>query len=227
MNAKINVLDIEIDNCTAKEAMKKAVEYLASEPVNTIDLLTVDALMRQEEAAERRKIFDQLDLVLAGDGMILEAAGIESRKYLQETKNQVFLRMFLRYLHKNHRRIYLLVESEEDGQELYDYLERAYGGIEIVGMAKVSAQNRADDMLVNAINGGEVDCVLSVLAPPLQEEFIIENRTLINAGLWMGLGAGMLPARNRGFGKGRFSQFLVKMIFKKEIEKWHVKKRGN
>ena len=37
MNAKINVLDIEIDNCTAKEAMKKAVEYLASEPVNTID----------------------------------------------------------------------------------------------------------------------------------------------------------------------------------------------
>ena len=48
MNAKINVLDIEIDNCTAKEAMKKAVEYLASEPVNTIDLLTVDALMRQE-----------------------------------------------------------------------------------------------------------------------------------------------------------------------------------
>ena len=146
------------------------------------------------------KIFDQLDLVLAGDGMILEAAGIESRKYLQETENQVFLRMFLRYLHKNHRRIYLLVESEEDGQELYDYLERAYGGIEIVGMAKVSAQNRADDMLVNAINGGEVDCVLSVLAPPLQEEFIIENRTLINAGLWMGLGADA-PGQEQGIWK--------------------------
>ena len=72
----------------------------------------------------------------------------------------MFLRMFLRYLHKNHRRIYLLVESEEDGPELYDYLERAYGGIESVGMAKVSAQTRADDMLVNAINGGEVDLSL-------------------------------------------------------------------
>ena len=219
MNAKINVLDIEIDNCTAKEAMKKAVEYLASEPVNTIDLLTVDALMRQEEAAERRKIFDQLDLVLAGDGMILEAAGIESRKYLQETENQVFLRMFLRYLHKNHRRIYLLVESEEDGQELYDYLERAYGGIEIVGMAKVSAQNRADDMLVNAINGGEVDCVIAALSAPLQEDFIIRNRNLLDVRAFLGIGKSTLPVCRNSFVSGKLGQFLVKYIFKREIEK--------
>ena len=38
-------------------------------------------------------------------------------------------------------------------------------------MAKVSAENRADDMLVNAINGAETDCVLSMLCSPLQEEF--------------------------------------------------------
>ncbi len=113
--------------------------------------------------------------MLAGDGMILEAAGVDSRKYLQETENQVFLRMFLRYLHKNHKRIYLLVESEEDGQDFYDYLERDYGGVADCGMAKVSAQNRADDMLVNAINGGESRLCLIGLAPPLQEEFIVRE----------------------------------------------------
>ena len=227
MNAKINVLDIEIDNCTAKEAMKKAVEYLASEPVNTIDLLTVDALMRQEEAAERRKIFDQLDLVLAGDGMILEAAGIESRKYLQETENQVFLRMFLRYLHKNHRRIYLLVESEEDGQELYDYLERAYGGIEIVGMAKVSAQKPCGRHAGQRHQRRRSRlCVIgpcTAIAGRIyhREPDAYQCRTL--DGPWRR----DAPGQEQGIWKGRFSQFLVKMIFKKEIEKWHVKKRGN
>ncbi|QDW73392.1 WecB/TagA/CpsF family glycosyltransferase [Lachnospiraceae bacterium KGMB03038] len=219
MSAKINVLDIEIDNCTAKEAMKKAVEYLATEPANMIEMVTVDAIMQLDEMTEMRKEFSQFDLVLAGDRMILEAAEVTDRKYLQETENHVFLKMFLRYLHKNHKRIYLLVESEEDGQNFYDYLERHYGGVQIVGMAKVSAQNRADDMLVNAINGGEIDCVLSALAAPLQEEFIVRNRNLLNAGLWLGLGCEMLPVRRAGFGRGRISQFLVKMIFKKEMEK--------
>lgn len=225
MSAKINVLDIEIDNCTAKEAMKKAVEYLESEPVNMIEMVTVDALMQMDEMAEMRKEFDRFDLVLAGDRMILEVAEITERKWLQETENQVFLRMLLRYLHKTHKRIYLLVGSEEDGQRFYAYLERHYGGVQVVGMAKVSAQDRADDMLVNAINGGEIDCIISALPAPLQEEFIVQNKSLLNAGLWLGLGSEMLPVRRGGFGRGKLSQFLVKMIFKKEMEK--KKKRGN
>ena len=227
MSAKINVLDVNIDNCTAKEAMKKAVEYLASEPVNTIEILTADALMRLPEAADVKEELEQFDLVLAGDRMILEAVGVENRKSLQETEGYVFLRMFLRYLHKNHKRVYLLVESEEAGQRFYDYLEQNCSGIQVVGMAKVSASDRADDMLVNAINGGEVDCVISALEPPLQEDFIIQNRALLNTALWVGLGSQMFPVRERNFAGGKIGQFLIKLIFKKEIEKWHVKKRGN
>ena len=45
MNGKINVLGIEIDNYTAKETMKKSIEYLTTEPVNMIEVATVDVLM--------------------------------------------------------------------------------------------------------------------------------------------------------------------------------------
>ena len=38
MNGKINVLGIEIDNYTAKETMKKSIEYLTTEPVNMIEV---------------------------------------------------------------------------------------------------------------------------------------------------------------------------------------------
>lgn len=219
MSAKINVLDINIDNCTAKEAMKAAVEYMSSDPVNVIEMVTVGAVMQMDEVTRLKEDVSNFDLVLAGERTILESAGITERKYLQEIENRVFIKMFLRYLHKHHKRVYLLVESEEEGREFYEYFERYYGGIQIIGMAKVSAENRADDMLVNAINGGEIDCVLSVLTSPLQEEFIVKNRNRLNIRIWLGIGKDMLPVKAKKLGQGRITQYIIKRIFKKEMEK--------
>lgn len=219
MDSKISVLDIDIDNCSAKEAMKKTVEYMGTEPVNIVEMATVGGLMQMDNMEQLKEDICRFDMILAGDKAILEAADITDRKYIQETEGRVFLRMFMRYLHKNHKRIYLLVESEEEGQEFFDYLQRNYYGLQVVGLAKVSAQNRADDMLVNDINGGEVDCILAALASPLQEEFILKNRSLLDARLWLGLGKENLPVGRSSVVQGRIAQFFVKRIFKKEIEK--------
>lgn len=219
MDSKISVLDIDIDNCSAKEAMKKTMEYMGTEPVNIVEMATVGGLMQMDNMEQLKEDICRFDMILAGDKAILEAADITDRKYIQEIEGRVFLRMFMRYLHKNHKRIYLLVESEEEGQEFFDYLQRNYYGLQVVGLAKVSAQNRADDMLVNDINGGEVDCILAALASPLQEEFILKNRSLLDARLWLGLGKENLPVGRSSVVQGRIVQFFVKRIFKKEIEK--------
>lgn len=219
MSSKINVLDINIDNYTAKEAMQETMQFMQTDPVNIIEMVTVDSLMQMDEAPHLKEEMNQFDLILAGDRTILEVADITDRKCLQETEGLVFLKMFLRYLHKNHKRIYLLVESEEEGQEFYNYLERYYSGAQIIGLAKVSAENRADDMLVNAINGGEIDCVLSILSAPLQEEFVMKNRNLLNARIWLGAGKGVIPISKYSFRNNKFTQFLIKRIFKKEMEK--------
>ena len=57
MDSKINVLGIYIDNYTGKEAMKEAVGYMESDPVNIVELLTVDAVMDvdlQQETKEQK-----------------------------------------------------------------------------------------------------------------------------------------------------------------------------
>ena len=43
MNEKMNVLDVQLDNCTAKDAMKIIAEYMQTEELNTVDIVTVDA----------------------------------------------------------------------------------------------------------------------------------------------------------------------------------------
>lgn len=84
MNDKINVLGIEIDNYTAKETMKKSIEYLTTEPVNMIEVATVDVLMDTNTELMLKEQMKDFDLVLAGDRTVLEAAEVSERKRLQK-----------------------------------------------------------------------------------------------------------------------------------------------
>ena len=64
MDSKINVLGIYIDNYTGKEAMKEAVGYMESDPVNIVELLTVDAVMDVDLQQETKEQLRSFDLVL-------------------------------------------------------------------------------------------------------------------------------------------------------------------
>ena len=75
------------------------------------------------------------------------------------------------------------------------------------------------DMLVNAMNGGEIDCIIAALSAPLQEDFIIKNKNLLDVRIFLGIGKTTLPVCRNGFLTGKIGQFLVKSIFKREIEK--------
>ena len=88
----------------------------------------------------------------------------------------------------------------------------------MAGLAKVSAQNRADDMLVNAINGGEVDCVIAALSAPLQEDFVIRNRNLLDVRAFLGIGKSTLPVCRNSFVSGKLGQFLVNTFLKRDRE---------
>ena len=165
MNEKIQVLNIGIDDCTAKEAMKQTVEYMGTEPVSVIELVTVDTVMYASEEPKLRESIECVDLVLPGEKEILEGADITEKRHLQEVEQRTYLRMFLRYLHKNHFRVFLLVETEEEAEAFYQYLEERYSGIQVAGMAKVSPTDSADDLVVNAVNGAET-CLLYTSPSP-------------------------------------------------------------
>ena len=219
MSEKINVLNIEIDKCTAKEAMQSAVSYMDQEPLHIIELATIDGLIQADEIENMKCDIQAFDLILAGDRTILEAAGIDDASFLQETEKKVFLKLFFQYLHKNHKRVYLLVETEEEGTSYYNYFQQHHKGLEIVGMAKMSADDRADDMLVNAINGLEADCIIAALSTPLQEDFIIKNKKLLNVRVWLGIGKSQLPYEKKHQLAEKIKRFVLKHMFKKEVEK--------
>ena len=172
MNEKIQVLNIGIDDCTAKEAMKQTVEYNGYRACQRDRACYGGYCNVCLGGTKLRESIECVDLVLPGEKEILEGADITEKRHLQEVEQRTYLRMFLRYLHKNHFRVFLLVETEEEAEAFYQYLEERYSGIQVAGMAKVSPTDSADDLVVNAVNGAETDCVIAALSAPAERNLL-------------------------------------------------------
>lgn len=219
MDKKISVLDIAIDDYTAKEAMQKTVEYMTSEPINTIRILNAGSLVTAAESESFKESVEQFDMVLAGDISLLETAGVEESSRLKETGSRIYLKMFFRYLNNNHKRVFLLTGSTEEMDKLEQCLRNDYRHIQIAGSLSMTNGDMADDMIVNEINGTETDCIISIIEYPLKEEFVLKNQAQIDARLWMVLGAQFMPLRQKSRIKTRLLELWAKRVLKKESEK--------
>ncbi|MBM6803580.1 hypothetical protein H6B07_13130, partial [Mediterraneibacter glycyrrhizinilyticus] len=49
MEEKIEVLGIRLDCLTAKETMLQAIQFMENDPVDTIEIMTMDCLMNNQE----------------------------------------------------------------------------------------------------------------------------------------------------------------------------------
>lgn len=165
------------------------------------------------------------DLVLPGSVEILEAAKTDDARLLRETDDKLFLRMFLKYLQKNHHKIYLLAASQEELVKAEEALAKYNQGIRVVGDAVIHPEDGeltdADRIhgIVNAVNGSEADCILSVLPSPAQEDFIEQNRALIDTRVWIGCGSVLMRSFDDRKMTSRIKRMLVKKVFRYKVEK--------
>lgn len=224
MNEKIQILDLEIDNCTAKYAMKKVVEYMKTEPLNIIEMLTLNSFRKFQDETELKQQMKDFDLIFAGDKRILEAAGIQDDRRLNEIESFLFIKMFMKYLHRNSTRVFILAQQESFLEELRQHVEEEYPNIQIVETATMEEHGISDDMVLNRINGAEADCILAALPSPQQEEFILRNRMLLNSRIWLELGTELKDLRTGKTRLQKWKDLLTRYVLKKEIED---EKRGN
>ena len=88
MEEKISIFDIEMDNLTAKETMIQAMQFLESESIDTIEIMSMDMLLSGQEDMSGRKQVGRIGIVLPGDKEILTAADVHDRKRLQEAEER-------------------------------------------------------------------------------------------------------------------------------------------
>lgn len=219
MNEKIQVLGLEIDNLSAKDAVKRIVDYMGTEPVNVIEMVTMNTLGKFQQEEEASTLFQSFDLALASDKGILQAAGVKDERHLREVEELLVIKMVMRYLHKNRARVFLLAENAVDLEKLEGYMKEDYANIQVVETATLEENAVSDDMLLNLVNGAEVDCILSTLSSPTEEQFIYRNKLLINARVWLGFGNLLGEMRKRKNVFQKVKEFVLRQILKREMAK--------
>lgn len=219
MDEKIQVLDLQIDNLTAKAAVKRVVSYMETEPVSVVEMVTMNTLARFQQDETAKELFDNFDIALASDKGMLEAAGETDERRLKEVDELLFIKMVMRFLHKNSAKVFLLAEDEADLQKLEKYMKEDYSNIQVVDKATMQDNAASDDMLLNLVNGAEAECIFSALPSPVEEQFICRNKSLVNAKVWLGFGNLLDELKNEKNAFQKFKEFILRQLLKKEMAK--------
>lgn len=217
MDRMVQIQRVAVNCCHAKEAMRKVVEYMNCEPVNVAEMVTMQTLVRIMEQEEVPAL-NEFDFIFAGSKEVLNSAGVTDLRLLSEAEDLLFLKMFLKYLHKNKKSVFLLTQDAKLTEEVLDYARENYPGIHVAGTANMEENNISDDAIINIINGTESECVIALVDSPQQEQFISQNRSILNSRLWMGLG---VEVRTRLAGhplKNRILNFVAGLFVKKKMK---------
>lgn len=219
MDEKIQILGLEINNLAAKDAVKCVVSYMETEPINVVEMVTMNTLGKLQQDEDSKKLFENFDLALASDKGMLEAAGVTDERRLKEVNELLFLKMVMRFLHKNSARVFLLAQNRTDLEKLEMYMQEDYSNIQVQGTATMEENGASDDMMLNLVNGVEVDCILSALPSPDEEHFICRNKSLVDARVWLGFGTLLDELKREKTGFQKVKEFILRQLLKKEMAK--------
>lgn len=187
MSNKIEVLGIELDLYSAKEAIKAVTDFIKEGTISLVEVVNVESVMRRAASGAGNQTAFDMDMILPGDEAILEVAEVNDEKLFKDVENEGFVKLLFQYLHKNQMRVFLLADTREDVAIMKEYLEKEYTHIEIAGSAEINEGTDCDDMITNLINGTGAECILANVESDRQEQFICRCKDVLNASLWIGL----------------------------------------
>ena len=214
MLKKIDILGIEVDNYTVREAMMQVENYLDNTVMNTIETIDMKMLELAGRDETVRACIEQLDLAVIGEKEILIAADVHSSQRLSETINHDFFREFIKRIIRNHKRVFLLAETIAQEEQLEHFLVGKYEQIEVAGHCAIEEKSNDFESVVNEINSASADVIFSILPSPLQEQFLTENKSKLDVKIWYGLSSDYAP-RSR---ISRISQIAGRLIHKKKLQ---------
>ena len=143
----------------------------------------------------------------------IEVFTIEDEKGF-EGESLLFVKMFMRFLHKNQGRVLLLAENDIMLSKLVHYVKENYGKIRVVEVVDLVEHGVSADMILNRINGAEAEYIIAALPTELQDDFINQHRSALDAKIWCGIGTHLKQKESHWF--QRIWNILLRHFSKKE-----------
>lgn len=222
MIKKIDILGMELDNYTVREAIRYVETYLDNNVLNTIESVTMKMLIAAETEPAVREALSAMDLTVIVEKEIIQAAGVATMQRVQETKANDFAYEFFRRVERNKKSIFLLGETEEKIAHVKERLQEEFPKLIFVG--EYAIENCAGDLeaVINDMNAKIPDVIVSLLPTPMQEHFLIEHKDKMNANIWYGMGEQGLQGKKHGIRQLFWKKMRMERL-KNSIDKYKEK----
>ncbi|MBO4902851.1 MAG: WecB/TagA/CpsF family glycosyltransferase [Lachnospiraceae bacterium] len=215
---KMLVLGTELKDYSVRESMRMVDAFLQDAKVNTVSFLTMDVLMNAAEDEDLRTYLSSMDLCVPVSVEILQAAGIGGRGRLAEVEEGRFYTELMKKLSEERRSAFLLTQKESSVEEITQDLKEIAPGLTITGSYAYENLTGDQDVIVNEINSTFSDVVLSALPTPLQEQFAYENKTKLNARMWVSVREGCIRQdQKKPSALERLRQWIQKKLFRRTV----------
>jgi len=213
----MQVLGVELQDYTVREAMRKADAFMRENKVSTIAYITTRGLMAAEESEDLKLFLSNIDLTVAADSDILRAAGIANRNRVKEIENDEFLKEFLKKLVRGKKKVYLLTGTADQLVSLEDCLKSYQQNLRIVGRFSLDKLEKEEDWLINEMNEQMPDVVISNIDSPQRESFFENNHMKMNAHIWLMLKDKVVHATNRKSVFWKLGDLFSKKLFQRKV----------
>lgn len=213
MVKKINILGIELDNCTVRESIQFVSRVMNEGGCSTVVEVDMDLILMAEHDENLRNAIASIDHSIIADTGILKAANQLNLQRKREVEDEDFFYEYLKRLAKNSRSVFVVGKTDADVDAALNFIRDEFERINISGAISLEG-HLTDEAVVNNINGASPDVVISVMPSPDQEYFVEKNRKMILANVWYGIGNTKFENSKKGFLKKLKKNFSIKRIIK-------------
>lgn len=188
MIKKINVLGMELDNYTVREAILQVDTYMNSSMLNIIETVSMQRILYAADNPMVYGFLNKVDLAIIEDAAILQETGNYSAQLVREIRTHDFLQEILKRIVRSQKKVFLIAMTQKEIAEFTADLRERAPSIIVEKSYAIEECTGDMDAVVNEINAATPDVVLSAMTTPYEEEFLLSRKEKICGSVWFGMG---------------------------------------
>ncbi|HCC07709.1 MAG TPA: glycosyltransferase [Clostridiales bacterium] len=174
--SKVNILGVNIDKVTMKDAIKMVMVFLESDKLNPIYTPNPEFIMNAREDGEFKKILNEGALVIPDGIGVIYAARINGEPLLERVPGYELTENILKEISDKKYTAYFLGAKGDIAKLAAERMMEKYPGLKVVGWRNGYFKTEDENEIIDEINRLGVDYLVVGLGSPRQEKFIYRNK---------------------------------------------------
>jgi N-acetylglucosaminyldiphosphoundecaprenol N-acetyl-beta-D-mannosaminyltransferase len=188
MRKRVDILGVNVDGITMDEAIKRIESFLAENRVHTIFTPNAEIMMESQRNPQLKDILNNSDLVTADGAGVVLASEILKRKLPEKVSGVDIVYQSFKYFENKNVSFYFFGAKPGIAEKAAKKIKEAYPGIKIAGYRHGYFKEEEVASIIYDINSSGADILLVALGAPKQENWINENKDMLNVKVCIGVG---------------------------------------